>query len=132
MLGVPSCIQEVVDEEAFDSQLDNLIDYTMVDLSSVLSPRPIDRKLIRKILSLRFPGRTLTLRGKDMSGFGLYGKVAEIDLSTRKVTITELDEGIYRGFLGGTGLAAKLIHDRVQTKIDPFDPANPLVFAVGP
>jgi aldehyde:ferredoxin oxidoreductase len=72
------------------------------------------------------------LRDENMAFHGLYGKVLEIDLGTRRVTISSLDEKTYCEYLGGAGLAAKLIHDRVRTKIGPLEPANPLVFAVGP
>jgi alcohol dehydrogenase class IV len=59
MMGVPSRIKEFVKEEEFIAQMDNLINYTMADLSSVLSPRPIDRKLVRKIFESVFSGQDI-------------------------------------------------------------------------
>src|SRR5712692_688927 len=37
-----------------------------------------------------------------------------------------------RALLGGNGLAARLLLDRVPAGVDAFDPANAVVFGVGP
>jgi aldehyde:ferredoxin oxidoreductase len=70
--------------------------------------------------------------GKTTSYYGYAGQIAEVDLSKAEVKITPLDREFARNYLGGTGFAARLLWDRVKPSTDPFDPANPLVFGVGP
>jgi len=64
--------------------------------------------------------------------YGNNGKILRIDLSTGEVTEEQYDEAFVRMFLGGNGLAAKLIYDAVPSHADPFGPENALVFTVGP
>lgn len=64
--------------------------------------------------------------------FGNMGKVAEIDLTTGKVEELELPFETYRDYVGGTGLAARLIYERGNLEAEPLDPENVLVLAAGP
>jgi len=60
------------------------------------------------------------------------GEVLHVDLErgeTRREPIATADA---RRFLGGNGLAAKLIHEHVPPETGPFDSENAVVFAVGP
>ncbi|MCD6312600.1 MAG: aldehyde ferredoxin oxidoreductase family protein [Thaumarchaeota archaeon] len=59
------------------------------------------------------------------------GKVAYIDLSSGKIEAKEISEDYLLGFIGGTGLAARLIFDLVDPKVDPLSPKNVLVFMTG-
>jgi len=61
-----------------------------------------------------------------------YSKIAEIDLTSRKVTTKEIDETLAYEYLGGRGWAASTIFDRVSVKTKPLDPKNLLVVAAGP
>ncbi|MBC7342579.1 MAG: aldehyde ferredoxin oxidoreductase family protein [Clostridia bacterium] len=66
---------------------------------------------------------------------GYMEKILEVDLTSGKISTTSLDEQLARDFVGGSGLAAKLILDRLGAAIatlDPLSPENPLVFATGP
>lgn len=59
---------------------------------------------------------------------GWMGKVLWVDLTTGTMRDEQIDEAIYRDFLGGYGLAAKLIFDRQTKGLPPLDPGN--IFAV--
>ncbi|HDD39782.1 MAG TPA: aldehyde ferredoxin oxidoreductase, partial [Nitrososphaeria archaeon] len=59
------------------------------------------------------------------------GKVAYIDLSSGKIEVKEISEDYLLGFIGGTGLAARLVFDLVDPKVDPLSPKNALVFMTG-
>ena len=61
-----------------------------------------------------------------------YGKTLHIDLTIGTQRIEMLDESILRKYIGGSGIATWLFTRSVPAGIDAFDPANPLVFAVGP
>ena len=65
-----------------------------------------------------------------MRGYG--GRVLAVDLTRAISRIEPLDEATARAFLGGNGLAARLLYDRVPAGVDAFDPANAIVFSVGP
>ena len=53
---------------------------------------------------------------------GYMGKILWIDLSTEKFEEEELSEEIYRQYLGGYGLATKLIYENMPAKTDPMSP----------
>jgi len=62
---------------------------------------------------------------------GWAGKVLRVDLSTGKIS-TEGTTEKYKDFLGGTGIGYKVIWDEVPAGTKPFDPANKIVYGVGP
>lgn len=64
--------------------------------------------------------------------FGNMGKVLEINLFSGESQEIEIAEEIYRDYIGGAGLAAKLLYDRGDLEAEPLDPANLLIFAAGP
>jgi aldehyde:ferredoxin oxidoreductase len=43
-----------------------------------------------------------------------------------------LPEKVYRDFIGGQGLGAKILYERMKPKVDPLGPDNMLGFLVGP
>lgn len=63
--------------------------------------------------------------------FGYVGKVLWADLSSAKLWDEELDERIYRSFLGGYGIGAKVIFDRQPAKVDPLGSDAIIGFATG-
>ena len=65
-----------------------------------------------------------------MKGYG--GRALIVDLTRGLSRIEPLAEATARSLLGGNGLAARLIWEHVPPGIDAFDPANAVVFAVGP
>jgi aldehyde:ferredoxin oxidoreductase len=65
-----------------------------------------------------------------MNGYG--GRVLHVDLTTGSSRIEPLDERTARHYLGGNGLAARLLYDHIPAGVDPFAPANAVVFSVGP
>jgi aldehyde:ferredoxin oxidoreductase len=62
---------------------------------------------------------------------GWAGKVLRIDLSTGRIS-TENTVEKYKDYLGGTGVGYKVIWDEVPTGTKPFEPANKIIFGVGP
>jgi aldehyde:ferredoxin oxidoreductase len=58
-------------------------------------------------------------------------KVLHLDLSTKTVSI-ETRENLLRDYLGGLGVAAKLLDDNIHPEKDPLAPEQPLIFAIGP
>ncbi|MBY9004414.1 MAG: aldehyde ferredoxin oxidoreductase family protein [Candidatus Lokiarchaeota archaeon] len=53
---------------------------------------------------------------------GYMGKILWIDLSTEKFEEEELSEEIYRQYIGGYGLATKIIYEKMPAKTDPLSP----------
>jgi len=62
---------------------------------------------------------------------GWVGKILRVDLSTGKIS-TENTIEKYKDYLGGTGIGYKVIWDEVPIGTKPFDPANKIIFSVGP
>jgi aldehyde:ferredoxin oxidoreductase len=63
---------------------------------------------------------------------GYWGKVAWVDMANGQVTIQNFDDDFARKYLGGVGLATKLVSDKVTKNTNPLGPGNVLVFATGP
>lgn len=64
--------------------------------------------------------------------FGYNGKIVQIDLSRRKINVLPLDEKVLRVYIGGSGLAAKIIYEQTSPQTGPLDPQNLLFFMTGP
>ena len=60
-----------------------------------------------------------------------HGKLLEVDLSTGETTAPEVPEELYRRYLGGSGLAARLLYDELDVGVDPLAPEAPLAFING-
>jgi len=66
---------------------------------------------------------------------GYAGKFAEIDLTTQKIKAITFSEDVLKSFIGGRGLAAKILWDRLGSKwenVDPFSSENILLVLTGP
>jgi len=63
---------------------------------------------------------------------GYFGRILEVDLSTGSIGVMEPDPGLYRDYLGGSGLAARLFFNMGAYNADPLGPENPLMIMHGP
>ncbi len=63
---------------------------------------------------------------------GLNGKIARINLSDKKISTEKLNEDIIKKYLGGLGIAMRILYDEVPPEVEPLDPANKLIFMIGP
>lgn len=63
---------------------------------------------------------------------GIWKRILRVNLSDKSVKVEETPEVLYKMFIGGDGLAGKIIYDEVNANIKPFDPENRIIFAVGP
>ncbi|MCH4184905.1 MAG: aldehyde ferredoxin oxidoreductase [Eggerthellaceae bacterium] len=66
----------------------------------------------------------------DAKSYGWAGKILRVNLTTGEIT-TEPTEP-YKTYIGGMGLANKIMYDEVPAGTDPLSPDNKVVFAVGP
>ena len=58
-------------------------------------------------------------------------RIINVDLTKNTISIQKLDENIFKNYLGGSGLAAKLLYDKLQSNLSPLHPDNPLLFFSG-
>ena len=58
-----------------------------------------------------------------------HGRILVINLTTQEVKVEELNPAFLKGYLGGVGLAARLLYHYLPARTDAFSPDNPLVFA---
>jgi len=66
---------------------------------------------------------------------GYAGKFLDVDLSSGKMRDTVFDEQILKDYVGGRGLAAKILWDRLGSKwekVDPLGPENIFLALTGP
>src|SRR3990170_6639609 len=63
---------------------------------------------------------------------GYMGKILRANLSTGELRTEEPDERLYRDYIGGYGIGARLLYSEMSPGADPLGPANILGFATGP
>ncbi len=63
---------------------------------------------------------------------GYMGKILNVDLSSATLMEEPLDEMLCRQYIGGYGVGARLLYDRVPAGVDPLGPHNILGFMTGP
>lgn len=64
--------------------------------------------------------------------FGITGKILRVDLSLKKIREEKLPEQYYLKYIGGDGLAARLIYNEVLPGMGALDPKSILVVSAGP
>ena len=62
--------------------------------------------------------------------YGWTGKILRVNLTDKTVSVSPTDP--YKGYIGGMGLANKIMYNEVAPGTDPLAPENKVVFAVGP
>jgi aldehyde:ferredoxin oxidoreductase len=63
--------------------------------------------------------------------YAVTGKLLSVDLNTKNCVIEAVPEQLYRQYLGGYGLGAALLLERMDPACDPLGPENILGFAAG-
>ncbi len=63
---------------------------------------------------------------------GFMGKLLDVDLAGGRMTEEPLDAAICRDYVGGYGLGARLLYDRIPKGADPLGPQNVLGLLTGP
>lgn len=64
---------------------------------------------------------------------GYMGKILTVDLTKEEIAEEVLpDQSTLRKYVGCVGLGVKLFYDRIDSKTQPLDPENPLIFMTGP
>lgn len=63
---------------------------------------------------------------------GFYERVLLIDLNQFRFEIKPIVDTVLSAFLGGKGLASKLLYDLNPPNVDPLAPENHIIFATGP
>jgi len=58
-----------------------------------------------------------------------YIRVLYIDMNTQKISIEERED--LKQYMGGVGVAAKLLEENMNPQKPPLDPAQPIVLAIG-
>lgn len=62
---------------------------------------------------------------------GDFIRILHVDLTTGRTRVEDRDD-LFRDYLGGTGVAVRLLDELVHDDRDALDPAQPVIFAIGP
>lgn len=62
----------------------------------------------------------------------MFGRMMKVDLTTGAVAWEQIPAEWVRDFIGGSGLAARLLWEDIDPARDQFDPRSPLLFITGP
>ena len=60
------------------------------------------------------------------------GKVLRVNLTKGDVSTEDLNMELARQYLGGRGLATRMLQHEIDPKVDPLSAENKLIFATGP
>ena len=63
---------------------------------------------------------------------GNYCKLLKVDLGSGKIDTIDLNSEIFRTYVGGSALAAKLFYDTDGYQYEPLEPESPLYIMTGP
>lgn len=63
---------------------------------------------------------------------GWAGKLLRVNLTNSTIKAEELSGRLTNQFLGGRGLASKVLYDEVDPQVEPLSPENKLIFMTGP
>ena len=63
---------------------------------------------------------------------GIVGKILRVNLSDKSITAQGYDEDLFKKYIGGDGVAARLLYDELPLGIHPLEPENILVISAGP
>lgn len=63
---------------------------------------------------------------------GWMGQILRVDLTSGNYSIEDLDPDLAEDFIGGRGIASKILFDEVEPGVDPLSPENKVIFAAGP
>jgi aldehyde:ferredoxin oxidoreductase len=61
----------------------------------------------------------------------IAGKILEVNLTNRKITEQPIPDEMIETYLGGRGVAAKILWDNTDKETDPLGPDNVLIFSTG-
>ena len=59
------------------------------------------------------------------------GKILDVDLSSGKITKSNIEPEFARKYIGGMGYTNKILYDEVGPEVDPLGPENIVIFAPG-
>ena len=60
-----------------------------------------------------------------------YGKAYAVNLSTGKIGELDVDDRDFELYLGGKGLATRLLYDHTPAGLDPYDEEMAIIFSSG-
>lgn len=63
---------------------------------------------------------------------GYNAQILWVDLTKGRIEVREPGEEVMRKYIGGAGLAAKILWEETSADTEPFAPENPLIFMTGP
>ncbi|MDD4160710.1 MAG: aldehyde ferredoxin oxidoreductase family protein, partial [Synergistaceae bacterium] len=63
---------------------------------------------------------------------GYWDRIIAVDLSDRTIKTISPDEKLYRHYIGGSGIGARLLFDMTGPETDPLGPDNPIIWMTGP
>jgi aldehyde:ferredoxin oxidoreductase len=75
--------------------------------------------------------RKVTKKAKKTNIYDYAGRILRVDLSEKKITKERVPEEVVWKFIGGEGLAAKILYDEVPPEVAPFHPENRVIISNG-
>src|SRR4051794_12369143 len=104
---------------------------TAIYIIHILETLQLSSALIKKITK-KMNNFHQTFRGNRLMIGGYAGKMLFVDLTKGLVEEQELTDELAEKFIGGYGIGAKVLYDRMPAGADPLGPDSVLGFVTGP
>ncbi|MBN2016077.1 aldehyde ferredoxin oxidoreductase family protein, partial [Candidatus Dojkabacteria bacterium] len=69
---------------------------------------------------------------EDFCMKGVFGRYADVNLTTGDISDFEIPQDWYKKFLGGRGIGLRILLQELEGNEDPLGPENIIIFATGP
>ena len=63
---------------------------------------------------------------------GYTRKIIRVNLTLRTIKVEDIPNGQLRKYIGGAGLAARMLYNELPAGVDPLSPQNKVIFLTGP
>ncbi|MFA6451574.1 MAG: aldehyde ferredoxin oxidoreductase family protein [bacterium] len=63
---------------------------------------------------------------------GYWNKIIEVDLTAKTIKESKVADDDFQKYVGGSGIGAKMLFERLNPGLDPLAPENPLIIMTGP
>jgi len=63
---------------------------------------------------------------------GYMGNLLRVNLTTREAKAEPIPAELISNYIGGRGIAAKMLYDELKPGVDPLSPENKMIFVTGP
>jgi aldehyde:ferredoxin oxidoreductase len=71
------------------------------------------------------------MKGRKTMFGSIWNKILRVNLTTGEISVQSFDESVWREYIGGSGMCARIVYNETDENTDPLSPDNVLVVMNG-